>query len=443
MVAPMRTMSPDSTWARRASCCALLKRWISSMKTTVRRPSRRRRSSAARRTSRTSFTPERTALIASKWAFVRRRITKASVVLPEPGGPQRMSERSWSCSIARRRGRPGPSTSSWPRISSSVRGRTRSASGASGRGSSTGIWWSRPLESRSSGKSDPVSSPRGRAIAQSLAPREPALPRRLEQHERGGDADVEALDRPRQRDAQPGRGARAHGLGQAGALAAHHERHRAAQVGLVVAPLAVGGGGEHRDPARLERVERRLDRRDRGGGAGGRRCPSSRAAPSRRRGRRSPSVRIAPLAPAASAVRSRPPRLPGFCTPSATSTSGVPRKTRSSSNAGRRARARRPCDVSASESEANSSAARRRTGTSRPRSAERAAAPAGEASARGEVAASTTASPARERLEDELGPLEQAQLAIAAALLERAEPLVERVLAAAEGLVGGHRRGEP
>ena len=163
VVAPMRTMSPDSTWARRASCCPLLNRWISSMKTTVRRPSRRRRSSAARRTSRTSFTPDRTALIASKWAFVRRRITKARVVLPEPGGPQRMSERSWSCSIARRRGRPGPSTSSWPRISSSVRGRTRSASGASGRGSPTGIWWSRPPESRSSGKSDPVSSPRGRA----------------------------------------------------------------------------------------------------------------------------------------------------------------------------------------------------------------------------------------------------------------------------------------
>ncbi len=141
VVAPIRTMSPFSTWARRASCCALLKRWISSMKTTVRRPSRSLRSSAARSASRTSFTPARTALIASKWAFVRRRITKARVVLPEPGGPQRMSERSWSCSMARRRGRPGPSTSSCPRISSRVRGRTRSASGASGRGSPTGSPW--------------------------------------------------------------------------------------------------------------------------------------------------------------------------------------------------------------------------------------------------------------------------------------------------------------
>ena len=39
---------------------------------------------------------------------------------------------------------------------------------------------------------------------------EPALPCRLEKHESGGDADVEALHRPRKRDAQPGRGARAH-----------------------------------------------------------------------------------------------------------------------------------------------------------------------------------------------------------------------------------------
>src|SRR5438034_603573 len=38
--------------------------------------------------------------------------------------------------MARRSGLPGPSTSSWPRISSSVRGRIRSARGASGRGAS-------------------------------------------------------------------------------------------------------------------------------------------------------------------------------------------------------------------------------------------------------------------------------------------------------------------
>ncbi len=104
--------------------------------------------------------------------------------------------------------------------------------------------------------------------------------------------------------------------------------------------------------------------------------------------------------------------MPGFCTPSATSTRGVARKTSSSSKEGRRARASRPCDVSVSESDARSSAVIRRTGTSRWRSSERAAAPAGEASARGEAAASTTVEPRGERLEDELGPLEQAQVAL-------------------------------
>ena len=38
VVAPMRMMSPASTYGRNASCCALLKRWISSMKTIVFEP---------------------------------------------------------------------------------------------------------------------------------------------------------------------------------------------------------------------------------------------------------------------------------------------------------------------------------------------------------------------------------------------------------------------
>ena len=50
------------------------------------------RSSAWRRTSRSSLTPESTALRASKCEVVRWRTTWASVVLPEPGGPQRMIE---------------------------------------------------------------------------------------------------------------------------------------------------------------------------------------------------------------------------------------------------------------------------------------------------------------------------------------------------------------
>ncbi len=91
-------------------------------------------------------------------------------------------------------------------------------------------------------------------------PAEPALARRLEEDERGRDPDVEALDRPRERDAQPGGGALEDGGREARSLAPHHEGHRAAEVGLVVAPLAVLGGGQHRDPALLERGERLLDR---------------------------------------------------------------------------------------------------------------------------------------------------------------------------------------
>ena len=38
VVAPIKRMLPFSTWGKNASCCALLKRWISSMKTMVRVP---------------------------------------------------------------------------------------------------------------------------------------------------------------------------------------------------------------------------------------------------------------------------------------------------------------------------------------------------------------------------------------------------------------------
>ena len=129
VVAPIRTMSPASTRGRNASCCALLKRWISSTKTIVRRPVRRRRSCAAAMTSLISLMPASTALKGTKCACVSSAMIRASVVLPVPGGPQRMIDCSRSRSIASRSGLPGPRISSWPTISSSVRGRTRSASG--------------------------------------------------------------------------------------------------------------------------------------------------------------------------------------------------------------------------------------------------------------------------------------------------------------------------
>ena len=129
VVAPIRTMSPASTRGRNASCCALLKRWISSTNTMVRRPVRRRRSWAAAITSRISLMPDSTALNGTKDASVRSAMSRASVVLPVPGGPQSNSDCRTSFSIARRSGAPGARIASCPTISSSVRGRMRSASG--------------------------------------------------------------------------------------------------------------------------------------------------------------------------------------------------------------------------------------------------------------------------------------------------------------------------
>ena len=51
--------------------------------------------------------PDSTALNEMKWARVTFAIRRASVVLPVPGGPQRMIDCRRSCSIARRSGRPG------------------------------------------------------------------------------------------------------------------------------------------------------------------------------------------------------------------------------------------------------------------------------------------------------------------------------------------------
>ncbi len=90
VVAPIRTMSPLSTRGRNASCCALLKRWISSTNTIVRLPVMRRRCSAVAITSLTSLMPDSTALKARNSALVRSAIKRASVVLPVPGGPHRM-----------------------------------------------------------------------------------------------------------------------------------------------------------------------------------------------------------------------------------------------------------------------------------------------------------------------------------------------------------------
>ncbi len=128
VVAPRRVTTPLSTSGSTASCCALLKRWISSMKSTVRWPMRRR-SRARSMILRSSATPDDTALTDSKAAPDISARMLASDVLPLPGGPQRMSEGMVSPSSARRSTVPGPTARSWPANSSSVRGRIRAASG--------------------------------------------------------------------------------------------------------------------------------------------------------------------------------------------------------------------------------------------------------------------------------------------------------------------------
>jgi hypothetical protein len=129
VVAPMKVSRPLSTKGRKPSCCALLKRWISSTKRMVRRPWSRHISACAT-ASRTSLMPENTADSAMNSHANCVAIIRASVVLPTPGGPHRIIECGWPDAKARRSGLPGPSRCCWPITSSGVCGRNCSASGA-------------------------------------------------------------------------------------------------------------------------------------------------------------------------------------------------------------------------------------------------------------------------------------------------------------------------
>ena len=135
VVAAMKVTSRFSTLGSNASCCDFENRCTSSMNSTVSRPCAMRRSWARASTSRTSLTPDVTADSSSKarpdwWATMY-----ASVVLPTPGGPKRMTELGAvsepvdAGSANRRNGEPGRSTRDCPITSSSVSGRMRTASG--------------------------------------------------------------------------------------------------------------------------------------------------------------------------------------------------------------------------------------------------------------------------------------------------------------------------
>src|SRR5213592_919683 len=88
--------------------------------------------------SRTRATPSVTAENGSKWRAVWFAMMRASVVFPDPGGPQRMQDPISPRRISSPRAFPGPSRCSWPRNSSRVRGRRRAASGLGERGNRVG-----------------------------------------------------------------------------------------------------------------------------------------------------------------------------------------------------------------------------------------------------------------------------------------------------------------
>src|SRR5215475_7100472 len=76
-----------------------------------------------------SLTPEVTAEKWTQFAPAERARICARVVLPLPGGPHKMSDRSSPAAVSSRSSLPGPSSCSWPTNSSKVCGRMRSASG--------------------------------------------------------------------------------------------------------------------------------------------------------------------------------------------------------------------------------------------------------------------------------------------------------------------------
>ena len=132
VVAPIRVTRPDSTTGRSASCCALLKRSISSMKSTVRRPCapRRSRSTADDRLHVGLAGRDRGQLLGVRTACRRRRCARASSCRCPAARRKRARTTTRSSSIARRSAAPSPTSCGWPANSSSPRGRRRSASGA-------------------------------------------------------------------------------------------------------------------------------------------------------------------------------------------------------------------------------------------------------------------------------------------------------------------------
>ncbi len=128
MVAPTKTTVPSSTYGRKTSCCARLKRWTSSTKSSVPAPLLRR-FRAPSNILRSSATPEKTAEIGSNSSLVCLASSLAIVVFPQPGGPQRIIEESRPAASIRPMLPLLPSKCPCPTTSSSCCGLNLSASG--------------------------------------------------------------------------------------------------------------------------------------------------------------------------------------------------------------------------------------------------------------------------------------------------------------------------
>ena len=93
VVAPISVTEPSSMTGRNESCWARLKRWISSTNSSVAPPVARR-ARAASKIFFSSATPEWIAETCTNSAVRLAPISRATVVLPVPGGPQKIIEPS-------------------------------------------------------------------------------------------------------------------------------------------------------------------------------------------------------------------------------------------------------------------------------------------------------------------------------------------------------------
>ena len=141
-------MVPSSICGRKPSCWALLNRWISSTNSSVPCPFWRR-ILAASNTLRSSGTPVKIAEICTKCRSVSLASSRAMVVLPTPGGPQKISDDKEPEASITPRGASGPSTWAWPITSPSDCGRSRSASGRFGAGCCGSLFADAGLPNRS------------------------------------------------------------------------------------------------------------------------------------------------------------------------------------------------------------------------------------------------------------------------------------------------------